>query len=60
MIKFSDSAVKYSKIPADLLEFMKEPKTIVTVKFLVELGMSQIKRITGLRVIHPNHLQPTE
>jgi glutamate dehydrogenase (NAD(P)+) len=60
MNEFTDSAVKYSKIPPDWLEFMKEPKTTVTVKFPVELRSNEIKTITGVRVIHSNHLLPTK
>jgi glutamate dehydrogenase (NAD(P)+) len=60
MNEFTDSAVKYSKIPPDWLEFMKEPKTSVTVKFPVELRNNEIKTITGVRVIHSNHLLPTK
>lgn len=60
MNELTDSAVKYSKIPPDWLEFMKEPKTIVTVKFPVELRTNEIKTITGVRVIHSNHLLPTK
>lgn len=60
MNEFTDSAVKYSKIPPDWLEFMKEPKTTVTVKFPVELRTNEIKTITGVRVIHSNHLLPTK
>src|SRR5690606_19605562 len=60
MNEFTDSAVKYSKIPPDWLEFMKEPKTSLVVKFPVELRNNEIKTITGVRVIHSNHLLPTK
>lgn len=59
MHEFTDSAVKYSKIPPDWLEFMKEPKTTVSVRFPVELR-GEIKSITGIRVIHSNHMLPTK
>jgi glutamate dehydrogenase (NAD(P)+) len=52
--------VKYSKIPPEWMEFMKEPKTSVTVKFPVELRNNEIKTITGVRVIHSNHMLPTK
>ncbi len=39
---------------------MKEPNTSVTVKFPVELRGGEIKTITGVRVIHSNHLLPTK
>jgi glutamate dehydrogenase (NAD(P)+) len=42
------------------MEFMKEPKTSVTVKFPVELRNNEIKTITGVRVIHSNHMLPTK
>lgn len=60
MNEFTDSAVKYSKIPPDWLVFMKEPKTSVTVKFPVELRNNEVRTITGMRVIHSNHLLPTK
>lgn len=59
MNDFTDSSVRYSKIPAEWLTFMKESKTKVIVKFPVDLK-NEIKTITGVRVIHSNHLLPTK
>lgn len=60
MNELTDSAVRYSKISPEWIEFMKEPKTVVKVKFPVELRNNEIRTITGIRVIHSNHLLPTK
>ena len=60
MNELTDSAVKYSKISPEWIEFMKEPKTVVKVKFPVELRNNEIRTISGMRVIHSNHLLPTK
>lgn len=60
MNELTDSAVRYSKISPEWIEFMKEPKTVIKVKFPVELRNNEIRTITGIRVIHSNHLLPTK
>lgn len=58
--ELTDSAVKYSKIPANWLNYIKQPKAIVTVKFPVEMRDGEIETITGTRIIHSNHHLPTK
>lgn len=42
------------------INFIKEPKSIVTVKFPVELRNGDIQTITGTRIIHSNHHLPSK
>jgi glutamate dehydrogenase (NAD(P)+) len=60
MHELTDASVKYSKIPENWLKYIKEPKSIVTVKFPVEMRNGQIETITGTRIIHSNHHLPSK
>jgi glutamate dehydrogenase (NAD(P)+) len=60
MHELTDSSVKYSKIPHNWLNYIKEPKSIVTVKFPVEMRNGEIQTITGTRIIHSNHHLPSK
>jgi glutamate dehydrogenase (NAD(P)+) len=61
MNELTKSALSKSKIPKDILTFMKEPKAVVKVNFPIKLdGRADIETITGVRVIHSNHALPTK
>jgi glutamate dehydrogenase (NAD(P)+) len=54
-------ALAHSKIHGDILNYIKEPKAIVKVNFPIQLdGKSGIETISGIRIIHSNHLLPTK
>jgi glutamate dehydrogenase (NAD(P)+) len=61
MTELTNTALKHSKIPRDKFAYINEPKAIVKVNFPVYLDdKKDIETISGIRIIHSNHLLPTK
>jgi len=55
-----ENCVKHTKIPKDWINYIREPRATVTVKFPVETRNNEIELITGTRIIHSNHHLPSK
>jgi glutamate dehydrogenase (NAD(P)+) len=61
MTELTNNAVKHTKIPPDVLNYITSTKATVKIKFPILLeGSNDITIITGIRIIHSNHLLPTK
>ena len=60
MTNYMENSVKHTKIPKDWINYIREPRATVTVKFPVETRNNEIELITGTRIIHSNHHLPSK
>lgn len=60
MNELADNSCKYSKIPKNWLNYIKEPKAVVKVNFPAEMDNQEIKVFKGVRIIHSNQHLPTK
>ncbi len=60
MTNYMENCVKHTKIPKDWINYIREPRATVTVKFPVETRNNEIELITGTRIIHSNHHLPSK
>lgn len=60
MNDLADQSARFSKIPQNWLNYIKEPKAIVKVNFPVEMRNGEIQTIRGIRIVHSNQHLPTK